>query len=72
MKYILMIWMCSFLNEPNCSPPMTSEKIYDSWYECTQAAYAKSRQVIAKIGYSYVNEFEVATKFTCTRAGPPV
>ena len=72
MKYILMIWVCSFLNGPNCSQPVTSKKTYDSWYECSQAAYAKSRQVIAKLGYVYVNEHEVATKFTCKRQEPPV
>ena len=51
---------------------MTSEKTYDSWYQCTQAAYAKSRQIVTKLGYAYVNEYEIATKFTCKAAGSPV
>ena len=72
MKYIMILWVCSFLNGPDCSPPMTSKKIYDSWYECSQAAYAKSRQVITKLGYVYVNEHEVATKFTCKAQDPPI
>ena len=72
MKYILMIWVCSFLNGPNCSLPMTSEKTYDSWYECTQVAYAKSRQIVTKLGYAYVNEYEIATKFTCKLDEPPI
>ena len=72
MKYILILWVCSFLNGPNCSSPIISDKMYDSWYECTQAAYTKSRQVIGKLGYAYVNEYEVATKFTCKAADPPI
>ena len=72
MKYILIIWVCSFLNGPNCSPPATSIKTYDSWYECSQAAYAKSRQIVTKLGYAYVNENEIATKFTCKPVGPAI
>jgi len=72
MKYILIIWVCSFLNGPNCSAPMISKKTYDSWYECSQAAYAKSRQIVTKLGYVYVNENEVATKFTCKPVGPAI
>ena len=72
MKYILILWVCSFINGPKCSPPMVSEKTYDSWYECSQAAYVKSRQVVTKLGYAYVNEHEVATKFTCKPVGPAI
>jgi hypothetical protein len=72
MKYILMIWVCSFLNGPNCALPLTSTITYDSWYECSQAAYAKSRQMTAKFGYAYVNEYRIATKFTCKVAESPI
>ena len=72
MKYIMILWVCSFLNGPNCSPAMTSKQIYDSWYECSQAAYAKSRQVVAKLGYAYVNEYQIATKFTCKAQSSPI
>lgn len=72
MKYILMIWVCSFLNGPNCSAPLINEKPYDSWYECTQAAYTKSRQLITKLGYAYVNEYNVAVKFACKAMDPPI
>tara|TARA_Y100001951_G_C11238813_1_gene239174 strand:- start:2 stop:157 length:156 start_codon:yes stop_codon:yes gene_type:complete len=51
---------------------MINKKPYDSWYECTQAAYIKSRQIITKLGYAYVNEYEVATKFTCKAMDPPI
>ena len=72
MKYILMIWVCSFLNGPNCSLPMISKDSYDSWYDCSQAAYAKSRQMTAKFGYAYVNEYRIATKFTCKVQSSPI
>ena len=51
---------------------MISKDSYDSWYDCSQAAYAKSRQVVAKFGYAYVNEYRIATKFTCKAQSSPI
>jgi hypothetical protein len=51
---------------------MISNDTYDSWYECSQAAYVKSRQITAKLGYAYVNEYHISTKFTCKKATSPI
>jgi len=35
MKYILIIWVCSFISGTSqCFPPMEFSTMYDSWYEC--------------------------------------
>jgi len=72
MKYILMIWVCSFLNGANCALPVISTITYDSWYECSQDAYSKSRQMVTKLGYAYVNEYKIAIKFTCKLDEPSI
>ena len=53
MKYMLLIWLCSFANG------------HDSWYECARDAHKESQKLLAQAGYKYVNENRIATKYTC-------
>jgi hypothetical protein len=65
MKYILIIWVCSFVNNNGCLPPIESPKLYDSWYECSIAAHQESKSILQKMGYADVNRYHVGTKYTC-------
>ena len=65
MKYILIIWICSFVNNNRCLPPMESPRLYDSWYECSIAAHKESVSLLQKMGYADVNRYLVGTKYTC-------
>ena len=65
MKYILMIWVCSFINNNGCMEPITYDKLYDSWYECSVAAHQESRMILQKMGYKWVNQFHVWMKYSC-------
>ena len=42
MKYVLILWVCSFIEGNGCLPPYESEKVFDSWYECSRAAHKES------------------------------
>ena len=66
-KFILMIWVCSFLGENMCMAPVKSPILYDSWYECSRAAHKESLKILSKIGYAQVNKGKVATRYTCTQ-----
>ena len=55
MKYVLILWVCSFVNQNGCLPPIESSKLYDSWYECSVAAQKESVGVLQKMGYANVN-----------------
>ena len=68
MKYILIIWVCSFLGQNACLPPVEYPKLFDSWYECSRAAHAESAKVLSKMGYAYVNKYQVGTKYQCKRS----
>ena len=65
MKYILIIWVCSFIEGNGCLGPMESPKLYDSWYECSIAAHKESVSLLQKMGYANVNRYQVGTKYIC-------
>ena len=64
-KFILTIWVCSFLGGNMCMPPLQSPILYDSWYECSRAAHQESVKIYSKLGYKTVNEVRLATRYTC-------
>ena len=66
MKFILVIWVCSFLGENICMEPIKTITLYNSWYECALAAHTESKKIYSKLGYKYVNENKIATRYTCT------
>tara|TARA_R100001244_G_scaffold2192_1_gene3409 strand:+ start:212 stop:373 length:162 start_codon:yes stop_codon:yes gene_type:complete len=45
--------------------PMESKIIYNSWYECARSAHQESIKIYSKMGYKYVNENKIATRYTC-------
>ena len=64
-KFILMIWVCSFLGGQKCLPPVESPIMYDSWYECSRAAHQESLKIMSKLGYTVVNRDQIAMKYRC-------
>ena len=65
MKFILTIWVCSFLGGQTCLPPIQSPITYNSWYECSRAAHKESLKMMSKLGYKTVNEAHIAMKYRC-------
>ena len=65
MKFILTIWVCSFLSGQVCMPPIQSPIMYNSWYECSRAAHKESLKIMSKLGYKTVNEAHIAMKYRC-------
>jgi hypothetical protein len=64
MKFILVITLCSFL-ENQCLPPIQIKTEYNSWKECTLAALEISKEIITEQEDTFVNNNKVATQFTC-------
>ena len=65
MKYILVLWVCSFLNGQECMAPVEYPVVYDSWYECSRRAHKESLALMTKMGYAYVNTYKIAMKYHC-------
>ena len=64
-KFVLIIWVCSFLGSNACLPPIEYPKVFDSWYECSRAAHKESGALLSKMGYAYVNQYQIGTKYNC-------
>ena len=64
-KFVLTIWVCSFLGGQVCMPPIQSPIMYDSWYECSRAAHNESLKMMSSIGYQRVNKNQIAMKYRC-------
>ena len=45
--------------------PITYPRVFDSWYECSRTAHIESVKVLTKMGYAYVNKYQVGTKYSC-------
>jgi len=64
MKFILVISLCSFINN-QCLPPAQVKGEYNSWKECTLAALEISKKLIIAQKDIFINTNKVATKFMC-------
>jgi len=65
VKFTLIIWVCSFLGENLCMKPVQSSTLYNSWYECSRAAHQESINILSKLGYKYVNDGKIGTRYVC-------
>jgi hypothetical protein len=48
-----------------CLAPIEYPTLYDSWYECSRDAHAVSLKLMSKMGYAYVNQYQLGTKYNC-------
>ena len=64
MKFILVIFLCSFIDN-QCLPPQEIKHEYNSWKECTLAALEISKEIMLLQEEEFVNKNKVATKFVC-------
>jgi len=65
MKYILIIWVCSFIQGNACMDPMEYPTVYNSWYECSRDAHVESVKLMSRMGYKDVNKYQIGTKYNC-------
>jgi len=66
MKFILIIWVCSFITGTSqCYTPMEYKKLYDSWYECSRDAHKQSINILSALGFKKVNDAKMGTKYHC-------
>ncbi len=65
IKFTLTIWVCSFLGQQLCAPPVQSPIMYNSWYECSRAAHQESLKIMSKMGYKLVNDNKIGMKYSC-------
>ena len=62
MKFILTVWICSFINF-ECTPPINYPQHFDTWSECVAEALNISQELLAK--QDDINDYRLATKYLC-------
>ena len=65
MKYVLILYLCSFAAETKCLHNSISPIEYKSYFQCASAGYAKSYQALIDLGEEEVNAEKFAIKFEC-------
>ena len=65
MKFILIIWVCAFIQENACMKPIKYPQLYNSWYECSRAAHVESVKLLRRGGFAWVNKYQIGTKYSC-------
>ena len=48
-----------------CLPPVTYPQTYNSWYQCSLAAHKESLKLMPQLGYKYINDNKIATRYMC-------
>ena len=67
MKFILTIYVCSFM-EFSCSPGVNYPDEFNNWYDCMIKAHEESVNLLMNVPPDMVEVNRLATKYTCTPA----
>lgn len=66
MKYVLVLYLCSFLNTtPVVLQQTISPTEYPTYYDCISDGYITSYSKIMSMGVKAVDEQKLAIKFEC-------
>tara|TARA_B100001939_G_scaffold102689_1_gene88602 strand:+ start:318 stop:533 length:216 start_codon:yes stop_codon:yes gene_type:complete len=65
MKYVLILYLCSFAGEPKCLHEQITPIEYKSYYQCASDGYVRSYKALMDLGEEEVNTEKYAIKFEC-------
>ena len=65
MKYLLILWVCSTMNQSCMSPPLQKPQAFNSHYECVNAGYLDGLQMVQAMGEKIVEEQKLFVAFNC-------
>ena len=65
MKYFLILWVCSSINQSCMTPPVQYTKPFNSHYECVNAGYVNGLQMVQTIGKIEIEKNRLFVAFNC-------
>ena len=65
MSYILILWVCSSINNTCLSPPIHQTLPYQTHYECVKAGYVDSLKLVETMGKSIIEREKLFVAFNC-------
>ena len=64
LKFILILHLCSFVEQPNCFDSQYVAEFKDH-YSCVQAGYAKAYESLSSLEIDNINKNRLAVKIEC-------
>ena len=65
MKYFLILWVCSSINQTCMTPPIQYTLPFNSHYECTSAGYLNGLEMVQKMGQIEGEKNRLFVAFNC-------
>ena len=65
MKFFLILWVCSAINGSCMVPPIQSNQLFDSHYECVKAGYLDGLQMVQAMGAIEIEKHRLFVAFNC-------
>jgi hypothetical protein len=66
MKYIIILYLCSFNGpQPECLLGQVQKAEFNTYSECILEGYSLSRQSLSKLNKDEINDLKLAIRFHC-------
>ena len=65
MKYFLLLGGCSAINGSCMVPPLQSNQVFNSHYECVKSGYLEGLQMVQTIGRIEIEKNRLFVAFNC-------
>ena len=71
MKYVIILYLCSFVNEPQCFQSSIAPYEFPTYYDCITQGYKISYSHLKKLTPEQITENKLAIKFECRLVDSP-
>ena len=71
MKYILILYLCSFAAQPKCFQEQVVNQNFNNYYDCITQGYIHSHNYLKMFDPDEVTQQKLAIKFNCKDMSTP-
>ena len=71
MKYVLILYLCTFAGQPQCPTSTVAGVQFDNYYDCITEGYKYSYTRLKELPKEEIEEKLLAIKFECRKVETP-
>ena len=71
MKYVLILYLCTFAGQPQCPTSSVAGVQFDNYYDCITEGYKHSYTRLKELPREEIEEKLLAIKFECRKVETP-
>ena len=71
MKYVLILYLCSFATEPKCFQDQVINQKFTNYYDCITQGYMHSYNHLKMLDVDEINQQRLAIRFQCVDMSTP-